>query len=62
MKILATFIILISFLRGAEKNLKVGEQAPNFALMDQDSILRRLEDFRGKKVVVYFFPKAGTPG
>lgn len=62
MKILATFIILISFLRGAEKNLKVGDQAPNFVLMDQDSILRRLEDFRGKKVVVYFFPKAGTPG
>lgn len=62
MKILATFIILISFLCASEKKLKVGDHAPDFALVDQDSTLRRLADFRGKKVVVYFFPKADTPG
>ena len=53
-------LILIGCVRGA--SIKVGEKAPDFTLMDQDSTLRSLSDFRGKKVVVYFFPKADTPG
>lgn len=36
--------------------------APDFALLDKDGILRRLSDFRGKKVVLYFYPKDNTPG
>ena len=39
-----------------------GEQAPDFELPDQDGTRVRLSDLRGKRVVVYFYPKADTPG
>lgn len=42
--------------------LKVGDQAPDFALQDQTEKLTRLVDFRGRHVLVYFYPKADTPG
>lgn len=42
--------------------LETGDEAPAFALMDQHGRTVRLEDFRGRKVLVYFFPKADTPG
>ena len=41
---------------------EVGVFAPNFSLEDQDGVIHNLEDYRGKKLVVYFFPKADTPG
>ena len=41
---------------------EVGVSAPNFILEDQDGVIHNLEDYRGKKLVVYFFPKADTPG
>ena len=41
---------------------QVGQLAPNFNLKDQDGISHKLEDYKGKKLVIYFFPKAGTPG
>ena len=41
---------------------KIGEQAPDFALPNQDGEIVRLSDFRGKKVVIFAFPKAGTSG
>ena len=37
--------------------LEVGMTAPDFALADKDGIVRRLTDFRGQTVVVYFYPK-----
>ena len=40
----------------------IGEQAPDFALPNQDGQTVRLSDFRGKKVVIFAFPKAGTSG
>ena len=43
-------------------NLRVGSTAPDFQLRSQDGILHRLDDYKGKKLVVYFFPKAETPG
>jgi len=43
-------------------NLRVGSTAPDFQLRNQDGILHRLDDYKGKKLVVYFFPKAETPG
>ena len=46
----------------ANIELKVGESAPDFSLKDQDGIIHKLSDYRGKQVVIYFFPKAGTPG
>ena len=40
----------------------VGEPAPDFALPADDGRLLSLKDFRGKKVVLYFYPKDDTPG
>ena len=42
--------------------LAVGDEAPDFTLPDQDGADVRLDDFKGRKVLVYFYPKADTPG
>jgi thioredoxin-dependent peroxiredoxin len=42
--------------------LKKGDAAPGFALMDQTGKTVKLGDFRGKKLLVYLYPKAGTSG
>ena len=42
--------------------LKVGASAPDFALTDQAGDTVRLSDFKGRQVLVYFYPKADTPG
>lgn len=43
-------------------SLEVGKPAPDFEAKDQDGNLVRLSDFKGKKVVLYFYPKDNTPG
>ena len=40
----------------------IGQAAPDFELLNQDNQPVRLSDFRGKKVVLFAYPKAGTPG
>jgi thioredoxin-dependent peroxiredoxin len=42
--------------------LQKGDQAPGFALLDQHGDMVRLEDYRGRKLLVYFYPEADTPG
>ncbi len=42
--------------------LKVGDQAPAFSLPDDSGGKISLDDFKGKTVVLFFFPKADTPG
>jgi len=42
--------------------LKPGDDAPTFTLPDQDGTEVKLDDLRGRKVFVYFYPKADTPG
>ena len=42
--------------------LEVGMKAPEFTLQDQDGREVSLADYRGKKVVLYFYPKDSTPG
>jgi peroxiredoxin Q/BCP len=42
--------------------LKSGDKAPNFALKDQNGSTVRLSHFKGKHLLVYFYPKADTPG
>ena len=42
--------------------LKAGDKAPGFKLLDQHEARRSLADFKGKKLLVYFYPKAMTSG
>ena len=42
--------------------LKAGDKAPNFSGTDQDGKIHKLADYAGKKLVVFFYPKASTPG
>ncbi len=42
--------------------LEVGKNVPDFALADEDGKTVKLSDYRGKRVVVFFYPKAMTSG
>ena len=42
--------------------LKVGDKVPSFSAKDQDGNTIKLEDYAGKKLVLFFYPKASTPG
>ena len=42
--------------------LQPGEQAPDFDVTDHTGKRVRLRDLRGKKIVLWFYPKADTPG
>ncbi|MDO1514424.1 thioredoxin-dependent thiol peroxidase [Maribacter confluentis] len=42
--------------------LKVGDKVPSFSAKDQDGNLVKLSDYKGKKLIVFFYPKASTPG
>src|ERR1700757_802778 len=42
--------------------IEQGQPAPDFELPDQDGRMVRLSDFQGQRVVLYFYPKAATPG
>ena len=42
--------------------LKKGDIAPNFTLPDKDGNMHSLSDFKGKKIVIFFYPKDNTPG
>lgn len=44
------------------KKLKAGDKAPLFDVLDQEGSKVKLNDFAGKKVLIYFYPKADTPG
>jgi peroxiredoxin Q/BCP len=43
-------------------HLKAGDTAPNFSALDQDGNTISLSDYKGKKLVLFFYPKASTPG
>jgi len=42
--------------------LKIGDQAPTFTLKSEAGTEVSLQDFKGKRVVLFFYPKASTPG
>ncbi|WP_179344838.1 thioredoxin-dependent thiol peroxidase [Winogradskyella ursingii] len=43
-------------------HLKAGDKAPDFSANDQDGNTISLSDYKGKKLVLFFYPKASTPG
>lgn len=42
--------------------LAVGSAAPHFEVLDHTGARRKLQDYRGQRLVLWFFPKAATPG
>jgi len=60
MRIILIFLMFKMSLFGS--SLKIGENAPSFILNDQGGKQHQLSDYKGKKLVIYFFPKAFTPG
>ena len=38
--------------------LEIGTVAPDFELPDQDGVMHKLSDYRGQKVILYFYPKS----
>ena len=51
-----------SILGGPKTMLKPGDAAPDFSAPDHNSKTLNLRDLRGRKVVLWFYPKADTPG
>lgn len=42
--------------------LSIGDKAPNFETIDQNNTVQSLEMYKGKKIILYFYPKDNTPG
>lgn len=53
---------LESLRRGEGRMLEPGEEAPDFTIQDHTGRTQQLSDYRGKTVVLWFYPKADTPG
>lgn len=54
--------ILRMIFRGGARMLEVGQKAPEFEAVDHNGNRVRLSDLRGKKLVLWFYPKADTSG
>ena len=46
----------------AQNSLKVGDKAPAFKAPDQNGKIVSLDDYKGHKIILYFYPKDNTPG
>ena len=53
---------LESLRRGEGRMLEPGDTAPDFSVPDHTGKVQKLSDYRGKRVVLWFYPKADTPG
>ena len=60
--VIFTIIMFSCSLRSNEVHLTEGQEAPNFTLQDQEGNEHTLSSYRGKKVVIYFYPTDDTPG
>jgi peroxiredoxin Q/BCP len=58
----ATFLLGLGSATALAEQPGIGDPAPDFELRDQDGEIRSIEDYRGKWVALYFYPKDGTPG
>lgn len=66
-KLIAALSVLLFLAFGASipqaaDQVAPGDAAPDFELKDQDGQMHSIEDYRGQWVVLYFYPKDGTPG
>ena len=43
-------------------SIKIGDKAPEFTLKDSNGVSVSLADFKGKRIIIYFYPKDNTPG
>tara|TARA_B100000073_G_C23468527_1_gene466446 strand:+ start:357 stop:569 length:213 start_codon:yes stop_codon:yes gene_type:complete len=60
--IILSTILFLAFSSSNTNEVKIGSDAPNFNLYNQNSEIVSLNDYNGKNLVIYFFPKAFTPG
>ena len=49
-------------MRTMKMKLKVGDPAPDFKLKDEQGNIRSLDEFKGNRLIIYFYPKDDTPG
>ena len=61
---LPIFLLAFSFMDQSKANeeINIGQMAPNFNLQDQNGKWHTLNDYKGQWVVLFFYPKDGTPG
>ena len=59
---ISTFDTHIIISQGGFIMLSVGTKAPEFELPDQEGVMHSLKDYKGKKVILYFYPKDNTSG
>ena len=60
--ILSTAVLLVGGAWSLAEQVQTGDPAPDFELKDQNGQLHSIEDYRGKWVALYFYPKDDTPG
>ena len=62
LKFFTLSVIMLGFLWGKSMPISVGDPAPEFSLLDENGKMHSLSQYRGQKIVVYFYPKDDTPG
>ena len=61
-KLLISSICPLLIIGPSLADINIGQKAPTFNLQDQNGTWHKLEDYKGQWVVLYFYPKDGTPG
>ena len=62
MLFLSFFCSFVKLKNSKMTSLKEGDKAPNFSVLNQDDKLLTLDTYKGKKLILYFYPKDSTPG
>ena len=57
-----SLVLFLAFSNSSTTQLKIGDNAPYFELYNYDNQLITLNQYKDKNLVIYFFPKAFTPG
>jgi len=62
LRIISILSLIIGITMASNTELKVGNKAPDFTLLDQNVLEHTLSEYIGEYIVVYFYPKDDTPG